>query len=132
MDNFDNYSNEELSLMAIYALFHIEPSDSRRVLNAMTKIMRHPYAEVTTILKNLSKNGLISVCGYDWRTNSYSYSICLDRMIEVMTFLIEQQKPLTQQVLDVVGSKLSPSDLQRIIWDYIISDYKNLTQTTYS
>ena len=125
MDNFDNYSNEELSLLAIYALFHIEPSDSRRVLNAMTKIMRHPYAEVTTILKNLSKNGLISVCGYDWRTNSYSYSICLDRMIEVMTFLIEQQKPLTQQVLDVVGSKLSPSDLQRIIWDYIISDYKN-------
>ena len=119
-------SEEEFYLLAIYTLFSATESDTRKVRAAMEKLTGEPCNEMGILTKSLREQVLIKASNYNWRINAYDYSIHPRHMLPMMLWLFTERRDVISSVLDAVGSTLRPTNVQRLMWSYIISDYKDI------
>ncbi len=124
MNKYDHFSNEEFLLLAIYTLFDATNSQVRNVKVVMEKLTGKPCKDFIMHIRPLKEAELLKASNYNWRTDSYDYSIMEEEMIPLMLHLVENQKPLTLQVLKAAAKLLKPSYMQRLAWDYIINDFQ--------
>ena len=125
-DLYISLPNDELALLAIYTLFEVEEKNTKKLKEALCKVTGNDNIDLNKLTHQLSSRRLIELNGYDWHTGNYDYSVAKEHMIPLMTFLYDDCKELTQKVLSAVGSKLRPTDEQKLFWEYIISDFKRL------
>ena len=125
-DLYVSLPNDELALLAIYTLFEVEEKNTKKLKEALCKVTGNDNIDLNKLTHQLSSRRLIELKGYDWHTGNYDYSVAKEHMIPLMTFLYDDCKELTQKVLSAVGSKLRPTDEQKLFWEYIISDFKRL------
>lgn len=120
-----NLDETERYLLAIYTLFDIEGPDATKVKNVMTKLTGKKFLDFKTCITELRSKGLINAGNYNWRTDTYDYSIEPMMLIACMTYFYEHDSELTIKVLNA-GKSLIPSELQKMLWGYICSEYKDI------
>lgn len=123
---YDSLSIEQTYLMAIYTLFDTEESKITKLKGIMDRLLGTSFLDFNLNLKPLKSSGLLIAHSYNWRTDSYDYSIAEEHLIPFMLYLVEHKKELTLKVLDAAKKKLYPSPIQRFVWTYITCDFKNI------
>ena len=125
MSRYESLNNEEIYLLTIYALFETTESETRKIKSVMMEVTNTQDIDLNQIAKKLNKQGLLVVNKYNWRSNSFDFCINPLEMIPVMLYLISEQKTVVQRVLDAAKRRLNPTNIQRLIWEYIISDFSS-------
>lgn len=123
---YEQLTTEELYLLAIYTLFDTGENNIRKVKVAMQTIMGRTYNDFSPKIKALREKNMVCATAYNWRSNSYDYTVTLSELVPSMLYFISEQKDMVKKVLDTVGKKMQPSPIQRLLWDYIISDFQNI------
>lgn len=119
-------NEDEFYLLTIYTLFNANEADTRKVRTAMEKLTGQPCNDLSSITKSLREKVLIKASNYNWRINAYDYSIHPQHMLPMMLWLFTERRNVISSVLDAVGSMLRPTGVQRQMWSYIISGYKDI------
>lgn len=70
--------------------------------------------------------GLLREYGYNWRTDSYDYALKSELLIPNMIALVKDTPELAINVLNAAAGVLTPTYIQKLLWNYISSNYQNV------
>ena len=121
---YEKFSDNVLMLLAIYTLFDTQEIQPRKLKSVMENLLGRSLSDLKAYVKPLRDAYIIEAKTYNWRTDSYDYTIASEHMVPVMLFLKEQKKDLTLKVLDA-AKKLEPTDTQRLLWEFITNDFND-------
>ena len=97
---YEKFSDNVLMLLAIYTLFDTQEIQPRKLKSVMENLLGRSLSDLKAYVKPLRDAYIIEAKTYNWRTDSYDYTIASEHMVPVMLFLKEQKKDLTLKVLD--------------------------------
>lgn len=123
---FDKLSVQELQLLIIFTLFDTSETSPSKIKGAVEKMQGRMYNDMNRHISTLRSKGLIGAYNWNWRTDSYDYLIEDDYLIPSMLYIYQNHPDLVKNVMDAVGSKLKPNDIQRLLWKFITSDFTKL------
>lgn len=123
---YDKLSRTEIQLLIIFSLFNTSDAASSKVKDIMSDLQGHKFNDMNRYVATLRSRGLISAFNWNWRTDSYDYMINDEHIIPTMLYIYKQQPEEVMNVMNVVGKKLSPNGMQRLLWEFITSDFTKL------
>lgn len=113
-------------LLAIYTLFCLDGSETRKVKTVMSELTGKPFVDFKNAVGILRGKGLLNTNGYNWRTDTYDYAISDEYIIPSMIYFSQKEKELTIDVLNAAKS-LEPSSVQKLLWKYIGSGFNDVS-----
>lgn len=123
---FSSLGVNDKYLLAIYTLFNADGSETGNLKDAMGKLTGKPFVDMEMAAGILKGKGLIREGAYNWRTATYDYSVRDEYLIPAMMYLYGEEKELTIAVLEAAKA-LRPSAVQKMLWRYISSDYRDIS-----
>ncbi|MBQ0074305.1 MAG: DEAD/DEAH box helicase [Prevotella sp.] len=116
----------ELQILIIHTLYDTEGNQAKKVKGIMEELTEGPFHDMNQYILSLRGKNLLVADGYNWRTDSYDYSVPSSRLIEVMLFIYEKHPNEVLMVMDAVGKKLQPTAIQKLLWEFITSEFQKL------
>lgn len=115
-------------LLAIHTLFFTKGSESIKVRKIMGALTGNSTVDLPDMYRRLGNAGLLISTEYNWRSDSFDYEVGNDHLIPFMLYLYQSEQDLCKEVLER-GKALQPTDLQRMLWTFITSDFKDVPLT---
>lgn len=122
---YDNLGKIELYVLALHTLFNTGESNNSRMKKAIEKLEGKTFSDMKQTHTALRNMGLLTTTSYNWRTDSYDYSVPDEKLIETMIYFYEKQPELTVDVLKA-ARELQPSPFQKTLWDFISSGFSSV------
>lgn len=115
-------------MFAIYAMYDVEGSESRKVRSVMAELTGKPFLDMKTTVAALAADGLLVQGAYNWRTDTFDYSISGERLAAAMMCLHGQYPQLTAAVRDACRDMPS-GPVKRLLWRFICSGFRDVPIT---
>ena len=119
-------THTEQCLLCIYSLFNIDATQTGRVRSIVESLTGKPLIDFKATLAGIKKEGYFEELGYNWRNDTYDYSITAEKLIPLMLYFYEQKPQLTISVLDEARG-MKPSAVQKMLWQFISSGFQNIS-----
>ena len=119
-------SKIDLQLLIILALYETSGSEAKKIKRVMEILLGAVFNDMPQHIQVLRNKMLAETCGYNWRTDTYDYRVPEDKLISVMLFIYKEHGEEVLEVMDAVKKTLSPSYMQRLLWEFITSDFTKL------
>ncbi len=122
---FSSLNNAARTTLALYTLFDCNSASQDQAWTVVSTICRCDTLDMQDAVRSLAKAGWLHTVYYNWRMDAYDYTVSDEKMVQLMLDLYINEAPLAIKVLKNAGT-LRPAPLQKMLWEYISSDFNNL------
>ncbi len=112
-------------LFALYALFDIKGPQSTRVCGIIEELTGGQSLHLKATTNKLHGMGLIEPTLYNWRNETYDYTVTDSHQIPAMIHLFQKEPAVAIDVLNA-GKELRPSSVQKLLWRFISTDFHDI------
>lgn len=112
-------------MFAIYAMYDVEGSESRKVKTVMAELLGRPFLDMKTTASALTAKGLLTPGAYNWRTDTFDYSVSGEHLISTMICLCRDYPDMTAEVRDACKS-MTACSVKRLLWRFIRSGFRDV------
>lgn len=123
---FSHLTYEELLMFILHTIFDTSGNSTTRIKEVMTKLLGSSFNDTKRCVVALRGRNLLESRNYNWRNDTYEYSVPQEILIEAMRFIYEKHPNEVIKVMDAADKAMKPTKLQRILWEYISSDFTKL------
>lgn len=113
-------------LLAIYTMYDVEESESRKVKTVMADLIGRPFLDMKTTTADLESKGLLVAGTYNWRTDTFDYSINDEYLIAAMVCLHKRYAELAEQVRAACGA-MTVKPVKDMLWHFVCSGFKDVS-----
>ncbi len=122
---FRQLSKSEKATAIIFTLFNVGDNSSSKLHTLVRTVAGLPRIDFQKNIQKLNRYNLLTTGEYNWRRYSYNHHVSKAYMLPLMLHIAENEKELTQAIMKK-ASFLKPSELQRILWKFVITGFTQL------